>query len=64
MDGAFHAPFLGLGRTGTGQMRSEIAVVDALRHDHGQNDIDGTLMRVDAERGDAGFEMGGKFARL
>ena len=45
-------------------MRSQIAVVDALGHDHGQNDVDGTLMRVDAERGDAGFEMGGEFGSL
>ncbi len=45
-------------------MRTEIAVVDALRHDHGQNDIDGTLMRVDTQRRHAGFEMGGEFGGL
>ena len=64
VDSAFHAPLLGLGRTGARKMRPQVSVVDALSHDHGQNDVDGTLMRVDAERGDTGFEMGGEFARL
>ena len=64
VDGAFHAPFLGFRRTGAGQMRSQVSVVDALGHDHGQNDVNDTLMRVNTQRGDTGFEMGGEFARL
>ena len=64
MDGAFHAPFLGFRRTGAREMRTEIAVVDALGHDHGQNNVDGTLMRVDTQRGHAGFEVGGEFSSL
>ncbi|MBB6018943.1 hypothetical protein HNQ04_004227 [Deinococcus radiopugnans ATCC 19172] len=64
VDGAFHAPLLGFRRTGAREMRTEIAVVDALGHDHGQDNVDGTLMRVDAERRHAGFEMSGKFGSL
>lgn len=61
VDGAFHAPFLGLGRADSGQIRTQVSVIDALGHDHGQDNVDGTLMRVDAERGDAGSEMSSEF---
>ncbi len=59
-----HAPLLGLGRADSGQMRTPVSVVDALGHDDGQNNVDGTLMRVDAERGDVGFEMSSEFDSL
>ena len=64
VDGAFHAPFLGFRRTGAREMRSQVSVVDALGHDHGQHNVDGTLMRVNTQRGHAGFEMGGEFGSL
>ncbi|GGL85103.1 hypothetical protein GCM10010840_23780 [Deinococcus aerolatus] len=64
VDGAFHAPLLGFRRTGAREMQTEIALVDALGHDHDQNNVDGTLMRVDTQRGHAGFEMGREFSSL
>ena len=37
---------------------------DALGHDHGQNNVDGMPMRVDAQREHTGFDMSSEFARL
>ena len=63
VDGAFHAPFLGFRRTGRRQMWAQVSMVDVLGCVHDQNNVNGTLMCVDAQRGHAGFEMGGEFSR-
>jgi hypothetical protein len=64
MDGAFYAPFLGFGRTGSRGVGTEISVVDALCGDHREDEINDALEGVNTEERDAGFEMGGEFGSL
>ncbi|MGY2896157.1 hypothetical protein ACVWZX_004201 [Deinococcus sp. UYEF24] len=56
VDGAFYAPFLGFGRTGSRDVGTEISVVDTLCSDHREDEIDDALEGVNTEEGDAGFK--------
>ncbi len=64
MDGAFDAPFLGFGGAGPREVRTEVSVVDTLRGDHRQDEVDDALERVHPQEGHAGFEMLGEFGSL
>ena len=51
-------------RTEPRKVTAQVVMVDALRGDHGEEDIDDTLKRVDPQMGGLGFEVSSECARL
>ena len=51
-------------RTEPRKVTAQVVMVDALRGDHGEEDIDDTLQRVDPQIGGLGFEVAGECGRL
>ncbi|GGR39436.1 hypothetical protein GCM10008957_55370 [Deinococcus ruber] len=64
VNGAFHTPFLGLGRARSWHVRPEISMVDALCGDQGQDEINHALQGVDPQERHVGFEVIGEFGTL